>query len=172
MRKLLILGAGGYGRTIADVAQQLDCYDRIAFLDDFKVGTPGVLGVCGEVFAFANEDTDVYPAFGNNEARMAWMHGLLDYGISVPTLVHPDAYVSPRAKLGVGVMVLPKAVVNTGATVKNGCIVNIGALVDHDTVVEEGCHLSPGAIVKAENRIPAGSKIDSGTVIENRQYPL
>jgi len=172
MKKLLILGAGGYGKTIADVAQQLGRYDRIAFLDDFKVGMPGVLGVCKEVFAFADENTDVYPAFGNNEVRIAWMHGLLDVGITVPTLVHPDAYVSPSASLGTGVTVLPKAVVNTGVTVKNGCIINIGALIDHDTVLEEGCHLAPGAIVKAENRIPAGSKIDSGTVIENRLYPL
>jgi UDP-N-acetylbacillosamine N-acetyltransferase len=172
MKKLLILGAGGYGKTVLDVAQQLGCYDKIAFLDDGKVGTPGVLGVCAEVFAFADGDTDVYPAFGNNEMRVAWMHGLLDYGISVPTLVHPAAYVSPTAVLGVGVTVLPGAVVNTGVTVKNGCIINIGALIDHGTVVEEGCHLAPGAIVKAENRIPAGSKIDSGTVIENRLYPL
>lgn len=168
MKKLLILGAGGYGKTIADVAQQLGCYDKIAFLDDFKAGQPGVVGVCDEVFAFADATTEVYPAFGNNEARMAWIHGLLDYGIAVPTLVHPDAYVSPLAVFGAGVTVLPKAVVNTGVTVKNGCIINIGALIDHDTVVEEGCHLAPGAIVKAENRIPAGSKIDSGTVIENR----
>ena len=43
MRKLLILGAGGYGKTVADVAQQLGYYDKIAFLDDAKAGQPGVL---------------------------------------------------------------------------------------------------------------------------------
>ena len=172
MKKLLILGAGGYGNTIADVAEQLGCYDKIAFLDDQKAGTPGVLGICNEVFAFADGETEVYPAFGNNELRIAWINGLMDCGIRVPTLVHPDAYVSPRAVLGAGVTVLPKAVVNTGVKVKNGCIINIGALVDHDVVLEKGCHLAPGAIVKAENRIPAGSKIDSGTIIENRLYPL
>ena len=172
MKKLLILGAGGYGKTIADVAHQLGIYDKIAFLDDGKLGETGVLGSCSEVFAFADESTEVYPAFGNNTGRMNWLERLLEAEIQVPTLVHPDAYVSPSATLGVGVTVLPKAVVNTGVTVKNGCIINIGALIDHDTVVEEGCHLAPGAIVKAENRIPAGSKIESGSVIENRQYPL
>ena len=172
MRKLLILGAGGYGKTVADVARQLGSYDKIAFLDDGKVGQSGVLGNCGDVFSLADDETDVYPAFGNNETRMNWIRNLLDNAIPVPTLVHPDSYVSPCAALGIGVTVLPKAVVNTGVTVKNGCIINIGALIDHDSVVEEGCHLAPGAIVKAENRIPAGSKIDSGEVIENRQYPL
>ena len=172
MKKLLILGAGGYGQTIYDLAQQLGCYDKIAFLDDTKANTGSVLGKCDEFLSFADENTEMYPAFGNNETRMAWMARLMENGIRVPVLVHPSAYVSPTATLFSGVTVLPKAVVNTGVMVKTGCIINIGALIDHDSIIEEGCHLAPGAIVKAENRIPAGSKIDSGTVIENRQYPL
>ena len=171
MRKLLILGAGGYGKTIMDLAEQVGCYDRISFLDDTK--TDGsVLGKCGEFLKFADEDTDVYPAFGNNEARMLWLGRLLEARVSVPTLVHPRAYVSPKAVLGIGCMVLPMAVVNTGVTVEQGCIINIGALIDHDSVIGAGTHLSPGAIVKAENRIPGLVKIASGEVIENRQYPL
>ena len=172
MKKLLILGAGGYGKTIADVAQQLGCYDKIAFLDDGKTNAPGVLGRCDEFLSFADETTEMYPAFGNNETRMAWINRLMEDGIRVPVLVHPSAYVSPTATLFSGVTVLPKAVVNTGVMVKTGSIVNIGALIDHDCILEEGCHLAPGAIVKAENRIPGCIKIDSGTVVQNGQYPL
>ena len=172
MRKLLILGAGGYGKTVADMAAQLGCYQKIAFLDDGKEGVPGVLGKCDDFLQFADESTEMYPAFGNNEVRMAWLERFEEHGIKVPSIVHPSAYVSPLATLYAGVTVLPKAVVNTGVVVKNGCIINIGALIDHDSVIEPGCHLSPGAIVKAENRIPAFSKIDSGTVVENRTYPL
>ena len=172
MRKLLILGAGGYGKTVADMAAQLGCYQKIAFLDDGKEGVPGVLGKCDDFLQFADESTEMYPAFGNNEVRMAWLERFEEHGIKVPSIVHPSAYVSPLATLYVGVTVLPKAVVNTGVVVKNGCIINIGALIDHDSVIEPGCHLAPGAIVKAENRIPAFSKIDSGTVVENRTYPL
>lgn len=171
MKKLLILGAGGYGKTILDMAVQLDCYDKIAFLDDNAFGS-NVLGKCHEYVQFADGNTEMYPAFGNNEIRMQWIHQLLNHKIPVPTLVHPRAYVSPTAKLGVGCMVLPMAVVNTGVTVESGCIINIGALIDHDSIIEAGTHLAPGAIVKAENRIPAGVKIDSGEVVENRAYPL
>lgn len=172
MRKLLILGAGGYGKTIADIAVQLGCYQKIAFLDDSQEGLPGVLGKCEDFLQFADESTEMYPAFGNNEVRMAWLERFEEHGIKVPSIVHPSAYVSPLATLYAGVTVLPMAVVNTGVTVKNGSIINIGALIDHDCVIEAGCHLAPGAIIKAENRIPAGTKIEAGTVIENRQYPL
>lgn len=171
MKKLLILGAGGYGKTVADAAQQLGCYNKIAFLDDGKSGA-SILGKCEEYVIFADETTEVYPAFGDNTARMEWIKLLTEQDIPVATLVHPTAYVSPTATLAPGVMVLPHAVVNTGVTVETGCIVNIGALIDHDTVLEEGVHLAPGAIVKAENRIPSGSKINSGMVVENREYPL
>lgn len=171
-KKLLILGAGGYGRTIADVARQLNCYEEIGFLDDTKIGKPGILGGCKDYLQFAQSDAEFYPAFGNNTDRMTWLEKLEDHGLTVPTLIHPTAYVSPTATLHSGVTVLPKAIVNTGVTVKTGCIINVGAIVDHDCVIEKGSHVAPGAIVKAENRIPALSKIDSGTVIENRQYPL
>ena len=171
MKKLLILGAGGYGKTVWDVAQQLDCYDSIAFLDDNQSGDL-ILGKCEEYAVFADSQTDVYPAFGNNETRMYWFKKLQKEEFAVPTLAHPRAYVSPSARLGIGTVVLPMAVINTGVQVGNGCIINIGALVDHDSVLEDGVHLAPGAIVKAENRIPEKMKVDSGQVIENREFPL
>lgn len=167
--KLLILGSGGYGKTVADVAKQLGIFDKIAFLDDTKSGG-GVLGRCEEYAMFCDDDTVVYPAFGNNTLRMEWMEVLMEEGIAVPTLVHPSAYVSPTAVLGVGTVVLPRAVVNTGVAVGRGCIINIGALVDHDTIIEDGVHLSPGDIVKAENCIRSGMKINAGDVIVNRMY--
>jgi len=171
MNKLLILGAGGYGKTIYEMARQLGCYDKIGFLDDDRSGA-NILGGCDEYAQFADENTYMYPAFGRNELRLHWLEKLEGEGIPMPTLVHPSAYVSPTANLGAGTVVLPMAVVNTGVTVGSGCIINIGVLIDHDTILEDGVHLAPGAIVKAENRIPKGMKIDSGMVVENRTYPL
>ena len=171
MKKLLILGAGGYGKTVADLASQLGCYDKIAFLDDGRSGE-GILGKCGEFVTFSDGDTEMYPAFGNSSIRMHWLKSLRDAGVTVPALVHPRAYVSPTARLGIGTVVLPMAVVNTGVQVGSGCIVNIGALIDHDSVLEDGVHLAPGAIVIAENRIPEKMKVDSTQVIDNREYSL
>ena len=171
MKKLLILGAGGYGRTVFELAQLLDCYDKIAFLDDGRNG-PNVLGGCSEYAMFADDHTEVYPAFGNNEVRLHWLELLEEEGIHVPTLIHPRAYVSPSARIGTGTVILPMAVVNTNTVVGSGCILNIGALVDHDCVLGAGVHIAPGAIVKADNRIPDGWKVESGEVIGNGVNPL
>ena len=169
--KLMILGAGGYGQTVADIARQSGKYTRVAFLDDNAQGED-ILGKCSDFLLFRDGETEMYPAFGNNRSRLNWVDTLVAAGIPVASLIHPTAYVSPTVKLGPGVMVLPKALVNTGCTVEQGCIINCGSMVDHGCVIEAGVHVCLGAIIKAENRIPTCMKIEAGQVIENRTYPL
>ncbi len=171
MKRLVILGAGGYGRTVADTARQMGRYDEILFLDDRQTG-PEIGGTCEMFLQFLGSGTECYPAFGNNEVRLAWLDRLEAAGACIPTLIHPRAYVSPQASLGKGTVVLPMAAVNAGVKAGRGCIFNLGALIDHDCVMEDGVHLCPGVIVKAENRIPCGRKIESGEVILARTLPL
>lgn len=167
--RLMILGAGGYGRTVADVARQLGCYEQVLFLDD---AAEDAVGPCGAYENYADEGTCFYPAFGNNTLRVQWLRKLTAGGCRVPTIIHPRAYVSPTAEVCDGAVILPGAVVNTNTRVGFGCIVNCGAIVDHDCVLEQGVHICLGAIVKAENRIPAFEKVEAGFVIQNRMYPL
>ena len=169
--RLIILGAGGFGRTVADVAAQTGAYDAILFLDD-NSRAEDVIGKCMDFSAFADENTIFYPAFGNNEGRVLWMNRLRENGCKVVTIVHPTAYISPTVHMAEGVAVLPHAIVNTGCEVKAGCIINCGSIVDHGCVLEEGVHVSLGAIVKAENRIPNCMKIEAGEIVANRTYPV
>ena len=171
MLKLLILGAGGFAHTVADIARQSGRYDKIGFLDDHAQGSY-ILGNCNEFRMFAGDHVEMIPAFGNNETRLFWINQLEEAGIPVPSLVHGTAYVSPTVKLQPGTVVLPKAIVNTDCRIGKGCLVNCGAILDHGSILEEGAHLCLGAIVKAENRIPRCTKIEAGQVIENRTYPV
>ena len=170
-KRLIILGAGGFGQTVKDVASQSGKYSAVAFLDD-QSAAADVLGKCADHPAFTDERTEFLVAFGNNALRRQWLETLTCVQASIATLIHPSAYVSPTACIVEGCMVLPNAVVNTGCVLKCGCIVNIGALVDHGCVLEECVHVAPGGIVKAENRLPSLLKVESGQVIKNRQYPL
>ena len=169
--RLIILGAGGYGQTVADLARQYGKYEAVSFLDDNASGVD-VIGKCGDFAAFADGNTEMYPAFGNNQVRLNWLDKLESAGIPVASIIHPMAYVSPTAIVEAGSIILPKALVNTGCVVKRGCIINCGAIVDHGCVLEDGVHVCLGAIIKAENRIPACMKVEAGQVIENRTYPL
>lgn len=170
MKTLVLIGAGGYGQTLADIAAQTRAYEEIIFLDDNPTAK-NTRGVCADYVKFVQQDTAFYPAFGNNEVRLKWLKKLQREKLTVPSFIHPTAYVSPTVKLEMGVVVLPMAVINTNCYIQSGCIINCGAIVDHDCILEEGVHLCAGAVVKAENRLPSGLKLEAGEVILNRVYP-
>lgn len=159
MKRLIILGAGGYGRTVADVAHQLG-YSTIV-LDDADPTYP-----LSSFQSYINSSTSFIPAFGNNTFRMEWINRVEESGGQLATLIHPTAYVSPTAAIKPGTVILPHAIVNTDVVVEKGCIINLGAMVDHGCILEEGVHIAPGAIVKGENRIAKCSKIEAGEVVE------
>ncbi len=167
--KLIILGAGGYGQTVADVAEQSEAYEEIHFLDD-NSNADNVIGKCEDFVKY--KDCAIYPAFGNNPLRFAWIEDLITAGFSVPTIIHKSAYISPKASLEVGCVVLPHAVINTNCNLGKGCIINCNATIDHGCIIEDGVHICLGAIVKAENRIEKYKKIEAGEVVQARTFPV
>ncbi len=167
--RLVILGAGGYGKTVADIAWQSGAYAQIQFLDD---NSPKAVGKCADFVRLVDDETVFYPAFGNNDGRVNWLKRLTDAGCKIPILIHSTAYVSPTAVLHPGTVVLPMAVVSTDCIIHEGCIINCGAMVDHGCMLEAGVHVCLNAVVKAENRIPRCTKIEAGQIVENRTYLL
>lgn len=159
MKRIVILGSGGYGRTVVDVSVQLD-YSTI-ILDDADPAHP-----LSSFSSYIDENTSFIPAFGNNSFRLEWINRIEDNGGNLATLIHPTAYVSPNATITPGTVILPHAIVNTDVVVGKGCIINLGAMVDHGCILEEGVHICLGAIVKGENRIERLSKIEAGEVVE------
>ena len=169
MKRLVILGFGGYGKTIEDIVLSGKLYDEIIFLDD-KAVNDKVKGVCNDYVKYIDESTRFYPAFGNNNLRVEWINMFINAGAQVATIIHPSAYVSSGAVVETGCAVLPMAVINTTAKVRTGCIVNFGAVIDHDVVIEKGVHLCINSTVKAYNRIAPFAKIEAGQVIFNNTF--
>lgn len=160
IKPLIILGSGGYGRTVLDIAEQLE-YSPIIVLDDAEPVHP-----LSSYTSYINPSTEFIPAFGNNEFRLSWISKLEESGAVLATLIHPTAYVSPKASIAPGTVVLPQATINTNVIVKRGCIINLSAIIDHGCIIEEGCHICLGAIVKGENKIPRLTKVEAGEVVE------
>lgn len=169
MKRLVILGAGGHGQTVADIAEQTGIFDEILFLDD---NSEIASGKCSDYMKFVDDNTVMYPAFGNNEARLKWENEFINNGIKLARIIHPTAYISPKAKVSDGCVVFPYAIVNTNTEIERACIINCGAIIDHDCIIEAGVHIGLGAIVKGENRVPECMKLDAGEVIKLREYPI
>lgn len=158
-KTLVILGSGGYGRTICDIAEQLEY--EIVQLDDAFSNHP-LSSFC----EYINGNTEFIPAFGNNEFRMKWINKIEESGGNLALLIHPTAYISPKASVKRGTVILPGAIVNTGSKIGKGCIINLGVVVDHDVILEDGVHLCVRCVVKGNNIISYCEKIEAGKIIE------
>ena len=162
MEKLLVLGAGGFGHVVAEVAADLGY--EVSFLDDAARGRD-VIGRCMDYEALLGRFDKAVAAFGNNRLRLRWVKQLREAGYQVPSLVHPTAWVSPSAVLGDGCIVLQRAVVNTHCQLGHACLINCSAVVDHDNRLEDGVHVGLGAVIKANCCLKPMQKIEAGTVI-------
>lgn len=166
MKNLLIVGAGGHGKVVKEIADALGKFERIEFLDDVN---PKAIGKIEEMGQFRNEFDCIFPAVGNNEFRRKIMENAKKMNYEVPVLVHPTAYVSPSAKLGNGTIVEAMAVIHTKAVVEEGCIIAIGALIDHEALIEKYTYIRCGTIVKANAKVGQLLTIPSGIIVTKEE---
>ena len=142
-RKLLIIGAGGHGQVIAEIAMDLG-YSKIDFIDEYE---------------------DAFVGIGNNEIRENIILKLKKTGFNIPVLIHPSAYVSRSCKIKEGTIIEPKAIVNAHTQISEGGIISVGAIVDHDVLIGKFCHINSGAIVKAGAKVDDYRKLEAGEVV-------
>lgn len=145
-RPLLIIGCGGHGRVIADIARC--CGEEVAgFLDDKPSPTPHALKTIGPVQAgiakFASTHRFVV-GIGDTAIRRRLSEQILEVGGELAALSHPSATIATDVQIGVGSVVMAGAIVNTGSRIGRFAVVNTGAIVDHDNTVEDNVHISPG----------------------------
>ena len=164
MSTLLILGAGGLGQMIGEVAAATRRWDHIAFLDDAVHG-PAVVGRCGDYILLKDQYPEAVAALGDNRQRLGWTKKLLAAGYAVPSIIDPTAVVSPSAALGPGCLVLQSAIVNTHAALGMACLVNSGAIVDHNAVVADGAHVNLQTVVKSWARLDKCRRTEAADVV-------
>ncbi len=152
MTDLIIVGAGGHGKVVADIAQKQKRWKAIMFLDDrfpelSSVFNLPVVAQLSHINCFQTENTDFVVAIGDNQTRLVWSNKIIEQGLSLVSVIDPSAVISHSAQIGAGTVILPNVVINADAFLGIANIINTSAVVDHDCQLCEGVHLSPGAIL-------------------------
>ena len=161
-KSLLIIGAGGHGKVLKEIAEALG-YTNIAFLDD---NSAEAIGTIADSKAFVNQFQEAFVGIGNNKFRGELLTRLEQEGFAIPVLIHPTAYVSKSAVISNGTVVEPMAIVNANSQIGTGCIISVGSIVDHDTVLEDCVHVNAGAICKAGSFVSKETKLEAGQVVK------
>lgn len=175
MTNLLLLGAGGHARVVAETALATGRFSSIAFLDDrcsdsahqvSQIGWP-VIGP----FALALDPQirkkfpSALVATGNPSLRVNWLSRLTSCGYELPVVVHPTAWVSPSVQVGAGSVVLAHASLQSQSLIGTGVIINTGCSVDHDSRLADGVHICPGARLAGEVKVGDRSWIGIGASV-------
>lgn len=167
---LIIAGAGGHAKVVADIAT-LNGYNHIVFLDDNKdllnqsLGFGVVQGSTQDIDQF---NGDVFVAIGNSSNR----EQLMDYFENekkrkIVTLIHPNAIVSRDVVIESGVVVMPGAVINTSCIIRKGSIINTCSSVDHDCCIDSYAHIAVGAHLCGNVKIGDNCWIGAGATVIN-----
>jgi sugar O-acyltransferase (sialic acid O-acetyltransferase NeuD family) len=164
--RLLILGAGGHGRAVADLAAE--CGFTVAGFTDRMAG-PDVLGSDNAVAALARDGKidGAVVGVGNTalERRAELFAMLKSLGVATPSLVHPRASVSRSCKIGQGVVAFPNVVLGAGVLIGDNVVLYSGVIVEHDSRVAEHAYLSPGVILAGGVTIEAGAFLGMGALV-------
>lgn len=158
MGRLLILGAGQYGVVAKEVAEAMNCFAQIDFLDDHSEVAVGKLN------DIENMEYDVaFVAIGNPAVRSQYLERIK----RAATLIHPKVFISPSASIGAGCIIESGAVISTDVKIGKGTIVMANAVVGHNATIGDYCQLKYNCTIPENCVVPDKTKVDCNVVFRD-----
>lgn len=169
MKRVLIVGAGGFGRELFFWAQQHPDHGMhwavSGFLDDVnRLGLPAPIidPIDGYV---PRADDLLLMGIGLPKVRQRVGLRLLERGAEFLTFVHPDAIIGERSTLARGTVVCPRVIVTVDVTVGEFVVLNCGAGVGHDAKIGDWSTLGPKAELTGGVVAGQGVNIGAGAIV-------
>jgi len=169
LKKLLLVGAGGFGRVVLEHARNdYDC----AFVDDgYEKGAE----ICGiKVVGKLDDLVNLYPEYnlisvtiGNNALRGKVYSRAIQIGYDFPNIIGQNVYISPYASIGTGCVLLNNVTIQNGSKVGSGIILNPGVEIHHDSEVGDYSLIYTNSVIRTYARIGKRVKIGSNVSISN-----
>jgi sugar O-acyltransferase (sialic acid O-acetyltransferase NeuD family) len=173
--KVVVWGASGHARVVADIVRLCGEYEIVGFLDDVDQARHGtdfcgapVLGGREQLDGLREEGVDhVICGVGDNRARVALAKIARAKGFRFVTAVHPRATIASDVHVGAGSVVAAGAVINPAASIGEHVIINTCASVDHDCTAGDGTHIGPGARLGGGVTVERGAWLGIGAVVKD-----
>ena len=170
VKKILIFGAGGHSKVIADIARSVPgiSLDGLVVPPNSSESTEGVRMFNDNNWQESGCRAGVV-AVGDNTIREKIANSILSDcpDFEFVSLVHPTAVLGAGVKVGPGSVVMAGAVLNSGASVGEHSIANTSSVLEHDVSVGRFSSIAPGAIVGGDVSIGDHSAISIGATVSH-----
>ena len=167
-KKIAIIGAGGHGKVVGEIAL-LNQYETIHFFDDkineiknFPFTINGNLAQLKDNFKSYDE---FFVALGDNKVRYKKISWLKEEKVNIAILIHPKSTISKFSSIEAGTCVMANAVVSSGTSIKEGVIINTSSSIDHDCVIGNFAHISPNCSLSGNVSVGKFTHLGTGTSV-------
>lgn len=170
-KKVIIIGASGHARVIADIVKSSGD-EIVGFLDD-NIDIQGnvifedkiVLGTTKEEDIEKYKDNYFIIGIGSNRVRKLILEKYPN--LKWYTAIHPSAIIGSSVEIGEGSVLMAGTVINTGTKIGKHCIINTCSSIDHDNLIEDFVHISPGSHLAGTVKVKEGTWICAGVIVIN-----
>lgn len=173
MDKIVVWGASGHARVVADILRIRKEYQIVGFLDNINLQRSNtefcdskVLGGEEQLNQLLGQGINkLIFGFGNCSARLRLAELVKIKGFQLVTAIHPNSIIASDVIIALGTVVAAGAVINSNSLIGENVIINTSSSVDHDCTVGDGVHICPGAHLGGQVTIGRGSWIGIGACV-------
>ncbi len=140
MKNLIIIGSGGMGREVFDLATKCTGFksefvikgfldDNVNALNSFN-GYPPVIG---KILDYKIDVNDIFIcSVGNVQSKKKYIRSIMEKGGEFISLIHPSASISKNVEIGVGCVILQNATIGSDAKIGDHVLIQISTVIGHD----------------------------------------
>jgi sugar O-acyltransferase (sialic acid O-acetyltransferase NeuD family) len=169
MRRLIIVGAGGFGREVLAFATSSPAHQREWVIGGFLDHNPRALEDYGVPFPILGDPENYTPApndlficaVGDPDIKLTLCRSLLARGAEFTSLIHSTALIGDRSQLGRGCILCAYTVVTSDVHMGDFVTVNVHSGIGHDAVIGDGCTLSAFCDVTGHVQLGEGTFMGS-----------
>ena len=193
MKNIVIIGAGGVGREVSLIIQQINeleqTWNLLGFIDDNTDNWGKVINgnsVIGGIdsLEFLSNDTYIVIAIANYKVKKNIVNKI-NNKFKFATIVHPKVWIHDYMTVGEGTIIYEGAILTANIEIGNHVIISPKCGVGHDSIIkdyvsllwnvnvsgndliEEGVMMGSGSTVIQGKKIGKGSIIGAGAVVVN-----
>jgi len=178
MKKIVILGAGGFAREVAWLIEEINIKNKewnlLGFIQegnkyvDSVLNNNKILGDFEWIKKNKHDNLFYICAVGDPKIRIRFSEAAEKMNVKPATLIHPNAKMSNYNIIGEGTIICAGAILTTNVTIGKHVVISVNSVISHDSIINDFSTILPSVTVSGNVTIGTGCYIGTTAAIINK----